>query len=406
MSNLILDHTRDLSGTELHRLTQLYPPPEFVKTADHDALHGNPEELPAHVYAMIADRLFPCHTKAATWMSALFFRDQSRKLHPSVAEATEGRLRKSAGFFKIQPAVDELWEKMASEEAHGQERLPDSDFALVWEGEGAPKERHYPLRNGGEVKMASDWFGTYHGEFNFGDKNRIATKILAKADEHGAMVANSELLNKCAGYGYCSAEDAAAAWEKRAQLLQRSHPDFAVEAQTLGQSIRANTFEARDQGMRVKMASLMSQFDGQTHLDQLYDDGGLERPEDSLFLVTEKVAGDFLMAHAQTTTGAIYEKQALERLPLESIREWMGDDFADEVAAGGVMLDTEKLAEILPTLPRDDAEMFEKMTSALQVPVAAREKAAADQGMSLEEMEAFAEQYGQTAALNPEAAIS
>lgn len=400
MSTQILDHTRDLSGTDQHRLLQLYPPPEFVKEASHEALHGNPEELPPHIYAMIAERLFPCHTKAATWMSALFFQDQRRKLNPSIADQAEQRLTKSASFWSIQPAVTALWEKMAEAETTGFAQLQDADFALVWEGGNQPKERHYPLRNAGEVKMASAWFDNYHGEFTFGDKNRIASKILIKAAEFGAPMDNSEFLYQCAGFGYCSASDAATAWEKRGTLTQQTFPEYSEEAFRMGQSIRTNTFEARDQGKRIKMAELLDQFDRQTHLDKLYDDGGLERPEEVLFVVTEKVANQFLSEHAQTTTGAIYEKQALERISIEDVRSWMGDALADEVAAGGMYLDVEKLAEVLPTLPRDDAAMFEKMTSALAIPVAAREKAAADQGMTLDEMHELAEEYQQGDALH------
>jgi hypothetical protein len=404
MATQILDHTRDLSGTEQHRLVQLYPPPEFVKEASHEALHGNPEELPPHVYAMLTERMFPCHTKAATWMSALFFQDQRRKMNPSIAEGAELRLTKSAAFWNIQPAVTALWEKMAEDEANGFAQLSDEDFALVWAGEGQPKERHYPIRNAGEVKMASEWFGNYHGDFNFSDKNKIATKILAKADEFGAPVSNSEQLHKCAGFGYCSNTDAAAAWEKRSTLTQRSSPEHAEEAARMGQALLDNTFEARDQGKRIKMAELMDQFDRQTHLDQLYDAGGLERPEEALFVVTEKAASQFLTEHAQTTTGAIYEKQALERLTVEDVRGWMGDALADEVATGGVYLDVEKLAEVLPTLPRDDAAMFEKMTSSLSIPVAAREKAAAMEGLSLDEMHELSKEYGM-ATTAPDAAI-
>jgi len=397
----ILDHTQDLTGSEQHRLTNLYQPPEFVKQASHEAVYGDPEALAPSVYALMADRCYPCHTKAATWMSALFFADKRRELTPTVAETVEQRLRKSASYWKIQPEVDALWEKMAAEVAAGVAQLPDSDFALVWEDEGGHKDRKYPLRNTEEVKMASDWFGRFHEEFAFGDKHQMASKILLKADELGAGVENSELLHKCAGYGYCAAEEAAKAWEKRAHLVQTSAPDYSAEALQVAQVVRSATFEARDQGKRIKMAELMDQFDRQTNLDALYgESGGLERPEDVLFGITEKVASSFVKDHIQTTTGAIYEKQALERLSLEDVQQWMGDEMAEEVSAGGIYIDHEKLADVTPTLPRPEAEMFEKMTRAVGVPVFAREKAAFDQGMSRDEMETLAAEYGQEHALD------
>lgn len=402
MNQTVLDQTQDLSGADTHRLTQLYSPPEFVKQASHDDLCGDPESLPPHVYANVSQRTYPCHTKAATWMSALFFADKHRQLAPSVAEQVKQRITKSASYWKIQGDVEALWEKMAQDEAQGHDRLTDDSFALVW-NTGDRKERHYPLRNANEVKMASQWFGNYHREFTFADKHTIASKILTKAAEFGAGVDNPELLDKCAGFGYCSAEDAAQAWEKRAALISTSHPDYSQEALQVAVTVRGATFEARDQGKRIKMAELMDTFDRQTQLDKLYDDGGLERPEDALFVITEKVASQFLQEHVQTTTGAIYEKMALERLDIDTVRQWMGEELADE--CGGVMMDPEKLAEIVPTLPRPEAEMFEKMTQAAGIPIFAREKAAADQGLTHDEMQALAEQYGQEQALNPDVAL-
>lgn len=141
------------------------------------------------------------------------------------------------------------------------------------------------------------------------------------------------------------------------------------------------------------MAALMDQFDRDCRLNTLYDEGGLERPEDALFSITEKVASEFLNTHTQTTTGAIYEKTALEKLSLDDITRWMGDEFAQEVATGGVFVDMDKLAELLPTMPRDDAEMFERMTAEAGINPMAYEKAAEAAGMSDEDRQALAAQY-------------
>jgi len=171
----------------------------------------------------------------------------------------------------------------------------------------------------------------------------------------------------------------------------------------MASTIRGAAFEARDQGKRIKMAECMDQFDRQTELHHLYDEGGLPRPEDELFQITEKVAGDFLKNHVQTTTGAIYEKNALAGLSPDIIQEWMGDEMVD--ACGGAMLDVEKMAEIVPTLPKPDAEMFERMTSAAGIPTFAREKAAHDQGLSRDEMQTLAKEYGQERSLQADAAL-
>ena len=388
----VLDHTQDLSGSEMHRLTQLYPTPDFVKEASHDKLCGDPEAMRPHMYADVNHRLFPCHTKAATWMSSLFFGANHRHIAPSQAEPIRERIIKQASYFGIVPEVEALWAKMADDAAKGYQELPDEQFALVWTADGS-KHRNYPLTNAVQIKQASDWFGKYHGEFSWADKHQIASKIVARSEEESVPISNSELLLKCAGFGYCAAIDAAAAWEKRASLVQTSAPAYAAEARKMAEVIRGATFEARDQGKRIKMAALMDQFDRDCRLNTLYDEGGLERSEHALFSITEKVASEFLNTHTQTTTGAIYEKTALEKLSLDDITRWMGDEFAQEVATGGVFVDMDKLAELLPTMPRDDAEMFERMTAEAGINPMAYEKAAEAAGMSDEDRQALAAQY-------------
>jgi len=384
----VLDQTHDLSGTEYHRLTQAYGTPEFVKQASHEQKFGDDAGLATHLYADTATRSYPCHAKAATWLSALFFGDTEGMLPQEKAAAVRQRILDSASYWKIRPEVEELWEKQAENAKQSMHRVPDEDFALVWEGPHG-KERHYPLRNSAEVEKAAQWFGVNHNEFTFGDKNVIATKILEKAAQYSSTPDNPDLLHRCAGYGYCGNAAAVEEWEKRAGLLRRKKPEHAKIAQETADGLRKNPLEMRDQATFLKMAALMDEFDRDTALHRLYGDG-LARPEDSLFRITEKTASDFLNAHVQLTTGAVFEKQALEALDIPTLQSWMGEEMADE--CGGVMMDHEKLAEIVSTLPRPEAEMFERMAREVGIPVVAREKTSGVKFDS-EELQALAEMY-------------
>ena len=396
ISSKVLDHTQDLTGAETYRLTSIYEPPEFVKEASHDRLHGDPAELAPHTYADPLNRLYPAHTKAATWMSTLFLMDKQAEHEPAAFQRLESRLLKAADFFQMRPVIDELREKMAADADDDLARLPDADFALVWVDDTGNKERHYPLRNAGEVKMASVWFDKYRDEFVFDDRHQIANKILDRGREYGAIIQNHEGLMKTAGCGMCAAADISAMFEKRGKLTLRSHPDHSLEIRKMAKTITANPGQSRDPSIRLKMAAIIDQFDRETHLDRLYDKEGLERPEEVLFQVNEKAAQDFVAAHFTVTTGHVYEKSAMDSLNLEQVRKWMGDDFADEVSAGGVFVDAEKLADIAATLPRGDAEMFDRMVAEADVRPFMREKAAAAQGMSDEERRALANMVAQS----------
>lgn len=382
----VKDQTTDTSMVLQHKLCTLFEPPQFVKNANHEQLCGNPAMLQGHMYAGVGKQ-FPCHTKAAVWMSSLFFGAQQEDLDANEAKFIRDRLMKSAQHYGIMGDVASLWEKM--EKSSQQKSIPDEHFAYVWKVADY-KERKYPLRNAREVKAASDWFGKHHDHFEFSDKHVIASKILKRANVLNAAVDNSELLHRCAGFGTCSVQATADTIMKRANMLHTTDPAVSAELTKMASSILDNPPNPASNTIRLKVATVLSQIDCEYGLKSMYDEGGLDRPEESLFVVTEKVAADFIDQHVTTTSGAVYEKTALSALDIGDLRDWMGDDMAD--ACGGVMLDNCKLAEILPTLPRPDADMFDKMARAVGIPVFARQKTAA-QNLSLSELQQLAALY-------------
>lgn len=394
----VFDHTGDLTGQEQHRLTLLYPPPEFVKEASHDRLYGDPEQMRPHLYADQVNRQFPVHSAPAVWMSTLFFTDKKASLDPTRAAGIEQRLNNAADYFSIRGETDRLKQAVFSAAEYSEAGEPDSNFALVWADEDGHKERHYPIRNAAEVKTAAAWFEQYRDEFVFEDRSRIAQKIHEKAAEHQVALDNNEMIEKTAGFGYCPTVDVVEMLNERALMTQRSHPGESAEMTKFAGLVAERGLEVRDTALRHKIASVVDQYDRVTQLTRLYNEGGLDRPEDVLFPLTEKHANDFLNEHVQMTSGTIYKKADLDGLSLDHVRTWMGDDFADEVAAG-VYVDAEKVADIAPTLPRGDAEMFDQMANVAGVSPYARDKAAHATGIPLDEMHAMADAYGQTAAM-------
>ena len=358
----ILDHTRDISGRETHRMLSLYPAPDFVKSANHERLHGDPGKLARHLYAEPRQKLYPCHTAPATWMSALWFNEKRAQFDEKTASAIEERITAAASYFGIAGLVGEMREKVASAISHDLNSLPDEDFAIVWRSESGAVERHWPLRNATEVKFASAHFKRYRDEFVFADRCKIANKILDKALAYGADISPAEgCLDTAAGRGVCAVKVAAELLRERAKLTKRSHAELSQEIEKLAQLLEANPLEAAREECRFKVAGIVDQFDRDTKLQRLYDEGGLDRPEDVLFAVTEKVARDFMSGHVETTTGNVYALADLEKLAVEDIRAVMGDDFADAVSAGGVYTDRDKLAAIVPTLDRGMATTLDRL---------------------------------------------
>ena len=340
----------------------LVSPPDFVKTADAARLVGDPEKLPRHIYADQHNKLYPCHTAPATWMSALFFADKRAEFVERDAAAIYSRIHKAADYFGISGLVAEI-EKAAKAWGDADlDDLDDDDWGIVWLDAAGRKDRHWPLRNAKEVKFAAECFDEFRDEFAFEDRHQIAKKLLTKAAAYNADVsAVADSLYVAAGLGMCAAKTASDMLRNRARLTRRKYPELAAGIEKLAGLIDDNPAQARTEDTRLKLAAVVDEFDRATQLFWLYGDGGLSRPEEVLFAVTEKTARDFMAQNVETTTGNVYALTDLEKLAVDDLRTWLGDDFADAVSTGGVFVDSEKLAAIVPTLDRGMAATFDRL---------------------------------------------
>jgi len=378
MNDQAIDQTRDISGRETHRIFSLYPAPDFVKNADHAGRCGEAETLPRHIYADPFNKLYPCHSSAATWLSAAFFADSHATNNTEKLAAVRDNIVKAAAYFGIAGSVAELFEKAEKNAATDLTQLPDDDFAVVWTTAAGARDRHWPLRNGSEVKMAASQFYKYRDEFTFSDRHKIAARILDKSFEYNADLGDAQdALLLAAGRGACAAKTAAEMVRDRAQLLRRLHPQYSGELGKLAELIAGNPEDARSVEFRIKLAGVIDAVDRETHLARMYDAGGLPRAEEVLFAVTEKVANDFMSAHVQTTTGNVYALADLEKIAVDDLRDHMGEEFADAVSAGGIYVDRAKLAAIVPTLDRGMASTLDRLLQEKNVPTTVKTAAAA-----------------------------
>jgi hypothetical protein len=378
MSTIPLDHVHDVSGRETHRLTTLFAPPDFVKNAS-EAQRAPNSEMPRHLYADPLNKLYPCHTAAATWLSAVYFADKAAEFKPADASAIRTRIHDSAQYFGILGQVYAVEKKAAADQTRGVDELNDADFAIVWVAENGSKDRHWPLRNAPEVKFAAAHFEKFRDEFVFTDRHVIANKILEKAAAYNADINEQvHMLSLSAGYGACAAKVAGEMLRERAALVRRSNAAAGQELSKLASAVDANPDAARTQDMRLKIAAAVDAFDRENKLERLYGSGGLERPEEILFAVTEKAARDFMSNNVETTTGNVYAIDDLEKLAVEEVRNWLGDDFADAVSSGGVYMDRDKIAAIVPTLDRGMAGMLDRLMQEKKIAAVVQTKAASD----------------------------
>ncbi len=364
MSNTCLDQHGDVNGQTLHRLIKLYDAPNFVKKASSDVINYTSEEKSPNAFADPVTLSFPCHTAPATYVSTMYFLENKEGLGKR-ASVVQERLIKSAEYFGIKKHVDSLIEKHASAHAIDINKLPDDSFAYVFVYDNGTKERHLPIRNSNEVKEACVYLQKYRDEFVYEDRVKMASRILKTGLTENLSEEDRTYLYKQAGAALGSAKNAASLLFKRAVALRRLGKDLNVQ-QTLAKAAEAcvnnPSFTHSMTGMR-KIATLIDKVDREYKLQKMES---LGKPED-LFSFTVKQASEFVNDNVQLTTGSIYKKSDLSAIRPDSLAEIMGSDFVDRVSAGGVVLDTEKLAEELRTLPRGDAKLFESLASSVNV---------------------------------------
>jgi hypothetical protein len=371
-----MDQSHDPGSRELHRILESYDPPRYVLKAAGAEICGG-QDTPPHQFGDRAGRLYPCHHPAATWVSAAFLYDNVKQA--AARPDVEAELLKAAAYFGIAGDVDRLRGLAKEAAARGIESLPDDAFALVFDV-GGERQRHYPLRNPFEVKAAADYLDRFRGELRYDDRRTVARKILEKAAELGADLGDRrDMLERTAGLGCCGAEKAAAAVRLRRAAGMPADHRAQLEKQ-------AALIEKNPDGWRYaeteKLAALLDAIDEEYGLRRYYGEGGLGFPEDALFAVTVKTAGDVAADLAgNPMTGNVYRRDDLSRLPLEAL-EKVAEGLGDSCSLAGCRVDGEKLAAVLSTLPRGEAERFDSVVRSYGVTPFASKQAAAPGGLS------------------------
>lgn len=386
-----MDHVADSNGVELHRLAKLYAFPEFVKSADFKS-NWQPENLPATVYGDPRTQQFPCHSQASTWLSHLYFNEKRAELAPTNAFQIEQRLNKFAKYWGITALTDQI--KVAYDEMHkdADSKLPDSSFAYVWVSEDGHKQRNMRMVNPVEVKTAADWLHKYRDRIPFSDRHKIAQKIMQKVAQFGVGLGESErFIHQQAGLGICNPSEVQGMLKDRARIVKDAGVKEALEkmASTVANKPRA----ALGPQMLVKIATTVDMVDRGLGIvqNQRYGEN-LPRPEDVLFKVTIKEAKDGVKAACAMTSGTIYDRGDFERVKLADVESLFGKDFATEVATG-LKVDPEKMAELASTMPRDDADLFDRFMNDCGIEPMQVKSASAKTGFSFADLNQLAQQY-------------
>jgi len=356
MASPTLDHVSDVNGAELHRLSKLYTFPDFVKSAEYE-VNWKPTQLAATAYGDPRTRQFPCHSSASTWLSHLYFNEKQAELAPKNAARIKERLDGFARYWGVTDSVHQI--KVAYDEMHkdADSKLPDSSFAYVWTGDNGHKTRHMRMVNAMEVKTAAEWLQKHRDRILFSDRHTIAGKIMQKAAEFGASLGDAEqFVHRQAGRGICNPAEVEDMLRGRARLAKTA--EMRDGLLKMAETVKTKPAAALGPQMLVKIATTVDMFDRSVELLTKYSEI-IPRADDVVFRLTIKEAKDGRADACAMTSGTIYDRTQFKQIKLADVQALFGDDFADEVSLG-LSVDPVKMAELASTLPRGDAEDFDR----------------------------------------------
>ena len=356
----IIDQVSDQSGVHLHRISRIFPLPSFVKMAERITLEDVKSIAPA-TFADRSGRRYPCHTKSATYLSWLYFLDSEPDMQEKQARSVRENLDRMATVWGISGPngpVTMLKKAFAKRAADAWPDLTDEDYGLIVDG-----HKLFPMPNAVSVKKAAEHLYANRDKYPYQWRKIAATRILHKAAEKQAELAEdtSEFLCKSAGYGFSTAEQLRAGLLKRAAAIAENPrmQSAAAAMRKYADEIAELTINGE---LLEKTASFLDELDRRLGLHKKYvtkysNQVEIPLPEEVVFSTTEKQAQEKMSKVVILTNGEAYTKDDLEKAGHNTFCVALGDDVEDAMFDPVTKrLDVEKAAEVLPTLPRDDAD--------------------------------------------------
>lgn len=360
-----MDHIADANLTTFHEINQQHELPEFVKKASIN--RDTVRELPSGSFADPITRAFPCHTRADTFLSYAYFLKNANQVPAWRRADVWNNLRKFASQWSIHLQCEQLQREHEKQAQTNFDALPDHEFAIV-EMYGGSKHRSLPLVNDDCVKAAAEHLYTYRNRYPLEWRKRAAARILKTASDRGVEIQFTDYLQKASSDYSAPNTSIAQGMLDRAVLINRKHrgSDEQIALTKAARAIAANSRSID----ASKAAQLLDNFDQTYNLKHLYRHG-LDTPEEICFqapqIKSAQVVRDNLI---ELTNGSVYSKAALEQAGITPYRA-LGDELVTELSDGLSGVDMDKVAAIVPTLPRTDADLLDRALSAVGVKSAA-----------------------------------
>ena len=307
---------------------------EFFKVAEHVSESEKP--VFSSDYADSENKLYPCHTKEATLVNFAYFVDQASAYSKDKAAKIASNFQEKIAFWGLESAVEEL----INEVTH----TDPVKFAMEVEG-----KKLYPYTDGKTLTKVAEAFVANKYKYPYQVRCKTAKHILKVANNLNAELPNDVVryLKKAAGWAAADIGGMVSIVRNRAHDTGRHKVASALEeiASTLNyfDDNKAALFDTEKIGAFIEA---IEAYDKDTQISSKYKSIGV--PEERIYsdMDIEKVAAE-LKNTVKMTNGVEVEVTDDLLSKIATADPSLGKDIGGSIS---------KAVDILPTLPRPDAD--------------------------------------------------
>lgn len=344
---IAFDQQTDYSGKEMYNMFTGVELPEYVKTAEVDDAYEL-HKLPKAAFADPERTIYPINNPANVYISNAHFinkRADIVKLYgEDYASQLQNKIEKAAEILEITEDLQDYNSRLNVKQAADYEENFMVDFNVA--GMAAPVQL-YPVKTAADLSAAAESFVSNIQNFPFDVRVKSAENFVKAA---GALGVDDmpELLMKYAGMYYPDLTNLdMELWRRGNKLTKESHVDIY-------ERMRDDLDNMGNVSDVMKIAETCFHIE---NMEGLYGNVKVAKilgdPVDMFF--TEPVtkiasALSFVEVH-----GDKYRLADLTKISKDKYEEAFGDSGIDPA-------DPEKIADILPTMPRSDMKLLEEIT--------------------------------------------
>ena len=360
----MIDPVSDRGLTHFHQITKVIDLPDFVKQGSVPT----PEEvdkLPVTAFADQIGKKFPVHTKEACYLSYAYFKRQKDQFSKRAASRVEQKFNDMGRFWDIEGELDKLAADLMPKRE--KQAATEDDYALTVAHEGTPLH-YFPINNRKAIEKSAEELVEHRSNFTYEMRKEAAQTLMGAYIREGyPLSAVPNTVQAMAGYGLTTKAAAVNELDRRVKFAKTTNEKkAAAPIKKLASSIKKMDDEVLTAETLVKIAGVVDVFDRCLGVTKHYG-AEFEFPEDVLFGFTKSAADKVKNELVTMQNGSAYWLQDLVKASEAfDVLGDMKDDFIDMTGK----LDMYKVADIVPTLPRDDAETLDAAVRECGIPQA------------------------------------